>query len=89
MFFVWMLIFNYVPFRHFLYWTYDTAYKCHAAVSSECGPVQPGELKGISPYHILFDYTFNFNLLGFDILHTDMWGGETVLANATMARGAF
>ena len=45
-------------------WTYDTAYKCQAAVSSECGPVQPGELKGISPYHILSDYTFNFNLLG-------------------------
>ena len=54
----------YVSFRHFLYWTYDTAYKCQVAVSSECGPVQAGELKGISPYHILFDYTFNFNLLG-------------------------
>ena len=54
----------YVPFRHFLYWTYDTAYRCHVAVSSQCGPVQAGELKGISPYHILFDYTFNFNLLG-------------------------
>ena len=56
--------FYYVPFRHFLYWTFDTAYKCQAAVSSECGPVQPGELKGISLYHILSDYTFNFNLLG-------------------------
>ena len=54
----------YVPFRHFLYWTYDTAYKCQVAMSSECGPVQPGELKGISPFHILSDYTFNFNLLG-------------------------
>ena len=41
--------FYYVPFRHFLYWTYDTAYRCHATVSSECGPVQPGELKGIFP----------------------------------------
>ena len=39
----------YVPFRHFLYWTYDTAYKCQAAVSSECGPVQPGELKRYFP----------------------------------------
>ena len=54
----------YVLFRHFLYWTYDTAYRCHAAVSSLCGPVQAGELKGISPYHILLDNTFNFNLLG-------------------------
>ena len=53
----------YVLFRHFLYWTYDTAYRCHAAVSSLCGPVQAGELKGISPYHILLDNTFNFNLL--------------------------
>ena len=33
-------------------------------VSSLCGPVQAGELKGISPYHILLDNTFNFNLLG-------------------------
>ena len=54
----------YVLFRHSLYWTYDTAYRCHAAVSSLCGPVQAGELKGISPYHILSDNTFNFNLLG-------------------------
>ena len=53
----------YVPFRHFLYWTHDTAYRCDAAVSSLCGPVQAGELKGISPYHILLDNTFNFNLL--------------------------
>ena len=54
----------YVPFRHFLYWTYDTAYRCHAAVSSQCGPVQTGELKGISPYHTLPNYTCYFNLLG-------------------------
>ena len=54
----------YVLFRHSLYWTYDTAYRCHVAVSSLCGPVQAGELKGISPYHILLDNTFNFNLLG-------------------------
>ena len=54
----------YVLFRHSLYWTYATAYRCHAAVSSLCGPVQAGELKGISPYHILLDNTFNFNLLG-------------------------
>ena len=53
-----------VPFRHFLYWTYDTAYRCHAAVSSQCGPVQTGELKGISPCHTLLNYTCNFNLLG-------------------------
>ena len=53
----------YVLFRHSLYWTYDTAYRCHAAVSSLCGPVQAGKLKGISPYHILLDNTFNFNLL--------------------------
>ena len=54
----------YVLFRHSLYWTYDAAYRCHAAVSSLCGPAQAGELKGISPYHILLDNTFNFNLLG-------------------------
>ena len=54
----------YVLFRHSLYWTYDTAYRCHAAVSSLCGPVQAGEHKGISPYHILLENTFNFNLLG-------------------------
>ena len=54
----------YVLFRHFLYWTYDTAYRCHVAVSSLCGPVQAGELKGISPYHILLDNTFNFDPLG-------------------------
>ena len=53
----------YVPFRHFLYWTYDTAYRCHAAVSSQCGPVQTGELKGISPYHSLPNNIYNFNLL--------------------------
>ena len=63
MFFCMNVDLYYVPFRHFLYWTYDTAYRCHVAVSSECEPVQAGELKGISPYHILFDYTFNFNLL--------------------------
>ena len=54
----------YVLFRHSLYWTYDTAYRCHAAVSSLCGPVQAGELKGITPYHTLLNNTFNFNLLG-------------------------
>ena len=64
--------FYYVPFRHFLYWTYDTAYKCQAAVSSECGPVQPGELKGILPYYILSDYTFNFNLLDL-IFYIQIW----------------
>ena len=53
--------FYYVPFRHLQYWTYDTAYRCQAAVSSQCGPVQLGELKGISPYHILSDYTCYFN----------------------------
>ena len=46
--------------------------ECHVAVSSQCGPVQAGELKGISPYHILFDYTFNFNLLGLIFYHTNM-----------------
>ena len=29
-----------------------------------CGPVQLGELKGITPYHSLLDSTFSFNLLG-------------------------
>ena len=67
-----MLIFIMFHLGISLYWTYDTAYKCQAAVSSECGPVQPGELKGISPYHILSDYTFNFKSFRFDILHTDM-----------------
>ena len=64
--------FYYVPFRHFLCWIYDTAYRCQVAVSSECGPVQPGELKGISPYHILFDYTFSFKLLGL-IFYTPLY----------------
>ena len=31
----------------FLYWTYDIAYRCHVAVSSQCGPVQAGELKAV------------------------------------------
>ena len=53
----------YVPFRHFLYWTYNTAYRCHVAVSSQSGPVQAGELIGISPYHILPNNICNFNLL--------------------------
>ena len=72
-----------------MYWTYDTAYRCHVAVSLQCGPVQAGELKGISPYHILFDYTFNFNLLGL-IFYTPIYEeDETVVVNATVAMDVF
>ena len=64
--------FYYVPFRHLLCWTYDTAYRCQVAMSSQCGPVQLGELKGISSYHTLLNYTCNFNTLGLQF-NTPMW----------------
>ena len=64
--------FYFLPFRSFQCWTYDTAYRCHAAVSSLCGPVHEGEHKGITPYHSILDDTFNFNLLGDDILYICM-----------------
>ena len=42
------------------------------AVSSQCGPVQTGELKGITPYHILLNNIYSFNLLGV-IFYTPVW----------------
>ena len=41
----------------------DVMRQCHHYV----GQVQAGELKGISPYHILLDNTFNFNSFRFGI----------------------
>ena len=38
----------------------DVKQQCHHNV----GPVQTGELKGISPYYTLPNYTCYFNLLG-------------------------
>ena len=66
--------FYYLPFRHFNSGTYDTAYRCHAAVSSLCGPVHEGEHKGITLYHPPSNYTCNFNLLGV-ISYTPVYEG--------------
>ena len=64
--------FYYVPFRHSLYWTFDTVYRCQAAVSSQCGPVLRGELKGITPYHSLLNNIYSFNPLGVRF-YTPVW----------------
>ena len=57
----WFLL---LTIQAFQYWTYNTAYRCHAAVSSLYGPVHEGEHKGITPYHYILNYTCIFNLLG-------------------------
>ena len=55
--------FYFLPFRHSntgpMTLPTDVMWQCH-----HCGPVQEGELKGITPYHSLLNYTFSFNLLG-------------------------
>ena len=64
MFFVWMLIFIMfhlgIPVLDPMTLFTDVMWQCHHNV----GPVQTGELKGISPYHSLPNNIYSFNLLG-------------------------
>ena len=56
--------FYYLPFRHSSTGPMTLPTDAMQQLSSLCGPVQLGELKGVTPYHSLLDYTFSFNLLG-------------------------
>ena len=64
MFFCMNVDFYYVPFRHsctgHMTLPTDVMRQCHHNVG-QCRQVNS---KGITPYHILSDYTFSFNLLG-------------------------
>ena len=64
--------FYYVPFRHSCTGPMTMPTDVKQPVSSQCGPVQTGELKGITPYHSLLNNIYSFNLLGVRF-YTPVW----------------
>ena len=84
--------FYFLSFRHFntepMALTTDVKQQCHHYVG-QCMKVDTKVIPHTITYQMIPNYTFIFNLLGGDVLHTSLLGGACEVAKATLTRDAF